>query len=187
MGGDGRLEWAYARDVPYPWLGRLSLGVEAMDLIEELRADHQKLLGAFSEVGRLGVSTDEGRKKLLDTKALLLRHLKREDVELYPSLHERAKTEPRLKSIVDDFLGDMQVISTGVLSFFAKYERGGNDDEFRADANGIISKLRSRVSREELYLYKEYAHRAVPQEVAAALQEHLPPPSEARRPWWRFW
>ena len=120
------------------------------------------MIGHFSisvdicAVNRLGISTNEGKSKLLAAKQGLLAHLKKEDDQLYPVLNEAAEQDPDLRRTLDTFAKDMKVVSGGALEFFAKYAGGGSGLEFARDFGRLYAVLGSRVRREESVLYAEY-------------------------------
>jgi len=125
-------------------------------LIEELKGDHARMLAHLDEVRKLGIGSKDGRAKLMNVKGTLLGHLKKEDVRLYPSLHEAAKTNAELKSLLDRFAKDMEEVSRSALAFFDKYAQGGDPIEFGRDYGKLSVTLNNRMRREETTLYPEF-------------------------------
>lgn len=125
-------------------------------LIDELQNEHQILLVKLRELQH----TDDASvisAGLVLAKKTLLAHLQKEDVKLYPKLHDKAAKDERVRKIVDDFAADMAGISQAALDFFAKYANTTHfDDEFKKEFNGLCQVVRSRISREETMLYPEY-------------------------------
>lgn len=125
-------------------------------LIEELKIDHTAIVNVLDEISKLGISSKEGQRKLLDAKQGLLAHLKKEDDQLYPVLKSAAEKNPALKQTLEIFAKDMAGISTAAIDFFGKYSSGGSGLEFAKDIGNLFTTLKSRIRKEEDILYKEY-------------------------------
>jgi len=125
-------------------------------LIEELKREHKRITQVLNEVRDAGIATPQGQELLYSAKTLLLFHLKKEDVQLYPALGEAAKQDERLRRILDEFAEDMRNVTRVVFGFFDKYSHGGADAEFVRDFAELLSVLAERVHREETILYPQY-------------------------------
>lgn len=125
-------------------------------LIEELKKEHTVIVDILNEVSKLGITTKEGQRKLLDAKQGLLAHLKKEDDRLYPVLKTAAEKNPALKQTLDLFAQDMAGISKAAIDFFAKYSQGGSGLEFARDIGALFTTLKSRIRKEEDILYSEF-------------------------------
>ena len=125
-------------------------------LVQHLKDDHKQIAKAFEEVKKLGIGTKEGVEKLNSVKALLLAHLKLEDVKLYPALRQAAEKNAQLRSTVTIFAKDMELISKAALDFFDKYSKSQNTVEFARDFGSLFAVLSNRINREESTLYAEY-------------------------------
>lgn len=125
-------------------------------LVEELKREHSVIADILNEVSKLGISTVDGQKKLLDAKTGLLAHLKKEDEQLYPVLRKAAEKDTALQQTLDIFAKDMAGISTAAVGFFGKYANGGSGLEFARDIGGLFTTLKSRIRKEEDILYKEF-------------------------------
>lgn len=125
-------------------------------LIDELKKEHAAIVAILNEVGKSGVSSKEGQQKLLDAKTGLLAHLKKEDEQLYPVLNKAAEKDPSLKQTLSFFAGDMVGISKTAIEFFGKYSQGGSGIEFAKEIGKLFTILKSRISKEEDIIYKEY-------------------------------
>ncbi|PWB78548.1 MAG: hypothetical protein C3F08_08365 [Candidatus Methylomirabilota bacterium] len=125
-------------------------------LVERLKREHGLLVEALNKVKELGVASKEGQQKLLSAKIGLLAHLKAEDGQLYPILHQDAKTNESLRRTVDLFARDMETVSKEALGFFEKYARGGSGLEFAKDFGRLYTILSQRIGKEERSLYPEY-------------------------------
>jgi hypothetical protein len=125
-------------------------------LVEELKKQHVAILQIFGEIQSLGIESKEGQAKMQAAKTGLLAHLGKEDKEFYPVMRKAAETDNRLRMLLRDFAQDMEKISGFALKFFDKYAGGGSGIEFAKDFATLASTLKSRISREETILYKEY-------------------------------
>lgn len=125
-------------------------------LVERLKREHGLLVDALNKVKELGVGSKEGQQKLLSAKIGLLAHLKAEDGQLYPALHQGAKNNEALRRTVEAFARDMETVSKDALHFFEKYAHGGSGLEFAKDFGRLYTVLSQRISKEEKSLYPEY-------------------------------
>lgn len=125
-------------------------------LVEELKKDHNAIADILEQVSKMGISTKEGQQRLLDAKQGLLAHLKKEDEQLYPVLNKAAGSDATLKKTLDMFAGDTAEISKAAMAFFNKYAGGGSGIEFAKEIGKLFTTLKSRISKEENILYKEY-------------------------------
>ncbi|HOK40752.1 MAG TPA: hemerythrin domain-containing protein [bacterium] len=132
-----------------------------MTLIEELKSDHKKLLEKFLEIQKIGIAKKEGKDELYSIKNLLLSHLKKEDVSIYPVLQEKAKNDSSLQIKLNLFTKEMNTINNTIIKFFEKYSLTNELDieknlQFIKEITSIITILRERIRKEEEYLYPEY-------------------------------
>ncbi len=125
-------------------------------LIEELRKEHSKILAILSEVEGLDILSKEGQSKIMSVKTILLEHLKKEDVKLYPVLYKVAEHNNSLKNALDLFAMDMENVSRVALEFFDKYSRGVSGKELQEEFERLIVALRNRIKNEEDILYLEH-------------------------------
>ncbi len=125
-------------------------------LIEELKKGHSEIVAILNEVKELGILSKEGQAKLLSAKAHLLRHLNKEDEQLYPVLRKKAEKNKNLKNALDLFAIDMENVSSVVQEFFDKYSRGVSGKELQKEFENLCEALDKRISNEEDILYDEY-------------------------------
>jgi len=124
-----------------------------MALIDDLKKEHVALFALLDEVKKLGFSTEEGQKKLIQSKEMFLNHLRKEDKQLYPRLEELAET----KTISKSFQSEMEEMSGSVLAFFNQYEKGIEANmAFAKDFGALVGNLNSRMRKEEIILYASY-------------------------------
>ncbi|MFC1467182.1 hemerythrin domain-containing protein [Verrucomicrobiota bacterium] len=126
------------------------------ELIENLKLDHAELSELFRDIAILGVTSEEGQKKLLDAKAALLAHLKKEDDELYPVLWEMAKERDDLKHTLDLFADDMSNVTKTISAFFEKHVGGEHGTDFKEEFIEVYLILTKRINFEESTLFPEY-------------------------------
>jgi iron-sulfur cluster repair protein YtfE (RIC family) len=125
-------------------------------LIEELKKDHSEIVDLLKEVKKLGILSKEGQAKLLSAKAHLLKHLNKEDEQLYPALIKKAETIKHLNTALDLCAIDMENVSRVVQEFFDKYSRGVSGKELQKEFENLCEALDKRVRNEEDILYDEY-------------------------------
>ena len=126
-------------------------------LVEDLKHEHILITDLFKEIKRFGISSKEGKEKLLTAKKGLLGHLKKEDDKLYPLLRKAAETNPSLETTLGLFAQEMVEVSAVVLKFFDKYAKGETSGlEFARDFGRLSASLGSRIRKEENILYAEY-------------------------------
>jgi iron-sulfur cluster repair protein YtfE (RIC family) len=125
-------------------------------LIEELKKDHSEIVAILKEVKELGILSKEGQAKLLSAKAHLLKHLNKEDEQLYPVLRKKAEKNKQLQDALDLCVMDMENVSRVVQEFFDKYSRGVSGKELQKEFENLFAALDKRVRNEEDILYDEY-------------------------------
>ncbi len=128
-------------------------------LIEHLKKDHIEIVDMLSQVKAVGIGSQEGKQKLFAAKSLLLNHLKKEDLELYPFLRKESEKDSDLHSTLEIFAKDMESISNKALSFFEKYSKDSNTIEFAKDFGNLVAILTNRIRQEEKTIYAEYEKR----------------------------
>jgi hemerythrin superfamily protein len=86
----------------------------------------------------------------------LLKHLNKEDEQLYPVLRKKAEKNEHLKNALDLCVIDMENVSRVVQEFFDKYSRGVSGKELQKEFENLFVALDKRVRNEEDILYDEY-------------------------------
>ncbi len=126
-------------------------------LVDKLKSDHKTLVELLNKVQKLGVGSEQTKGLLLQAKSTLINHLKKEDQELYPTLHKAAKTNEDIQRRVNSFGKDMEEITKFVLQFFDKIEKGTYTQmDYARNFGKLMSVLNNRISREENILYPLY-------------------------------
>jgi len=125
-------------------------------LIEEFKSDHIEISEILRQVVELGITSEEGQKKLFHAKSTLLDHLKKENEEIYPILWKKAENNQDLRLKLESFARDMEVVATTVLTFFEKYTCVESENDFKNDFKKIYVALTNRINNEESWLFPEY-------------------------------
>jgi hemerythrin-like domain-containing protein len=123
-----------------------------MSLIDTLIHDHKEILRLLDESQALGATTEEGRRNLKQVRGVVVAHLKREDLKLYPEMQKHAQT----RELGDTYSQEMRNISSEVLAFFDSLENGAVGIEFSRQMGRVVSHLRQRITREEVRLYPAF-------------------------------
>ena len=124
-----------------------------MGLIDALKKEHIELNNLLRDVQSAGVTTQNGQKKLKDSKVMLLKHLQKEDDQLYPELKKLEAT----KVIASSFEEDMKAITKLAMEFFKKYESfDGDPMDFAKDFGRFVGAFKQRIIKEEVNLYPKY-------------------------------
>ena len=136
-------------------------------LVEELKVEHFHIRQVLAKVMDLNLTTSERFAIFIAAKSSLLRHLDKENLELYPVLRYAGQIDPQSQSTVETFEKDMIGISSQTDWFFSKYPSLDTvDAEIKADANygvelarslkTLTTLLKRRLGLEELSLYPVY-------------------------------
>lgn len=125
-------------------------------LIEEFKNEHSEIIAILNEVKKLGIHSEEGRSKLMSAKEHLLKHLNKENEQLYPVLRKAAEHNKNLQNELDIFAIEPEYLSRVVLEFFDEYSRGAIDKDFQINFESLFAALNARIRNEEESLYQEY-------------------------------
>ncbi len=125
-------------------------------LIEEFKREHSEILAILNEVKKLGIHSQEGRSKLISAKEYLLKHLNKENNQLYPVLKKEAEHNKDLQNELDIFAIDPEYLTRVVHEFFDDYSEGDTDKDFQINFESLFASLNARIRNEEESLYQEY-------------------------------
>ncbi|SEA91955.1 hemerythrin domain-containing protein [Paraburkholderia sartisoli] len=125
-----------------------------MSFTDTLRHDHEAIFKALDECQKLGISSEEGKKKLVQARTLVQAHLKREDTQLYPVMQRHEET----RELGATYSAEMQNITADVNGFFDAYASGGSGLDYARHLGRTVSQLRQRMTREEVRLYPAFAN-----------------------------
>ena len=124
--------------------------------IEELKKEHKAVLEIFSQLHRLGITSDAVFEKLLRTKDMLLRHLKKEDDLLYPKLQAAAEDDHKLKSKLEFFAEDTTIVTNYAFQFYNDLANGTSVSNLAKELGELTAILKMRILKEENILFPEY-------------------------------
>ena len=126
------------------------------DYIKTWRREHAQILDALLSVLQLDIFSRAGQMKLQEVKRVLEVHLKSEDLCFYPVLKKAAETDVELRRELFLLAADMQKITAEVEAFFQKEEKDPLAKDIPAEFGRISGLIKSRISREENILMKEF-------------------------------
>ncbi len=127
------------------------------NLTNELKNEHKKILEVFTDLQKLGLTSNKSEQLLFKSKELILKHLEKEDRELYPFLFEKAKNDAKLKRTLNIYAKEMDKITLFVNEFYQKYEESNKlRSNFTDNLIKLTVILKDRIRREEIALYKAY-------------------------------
>ena len=129
------------------------------NLINDLKKEHEELANTLDSVRELGIASEKGKTLLFNAKNTLLRHLAKEDENLYPKLNSEAIKDENLKKTLDIFSEGLTEVSNEVNKFFIKYDTDADINEISKDFGKLLCLLKTRIRKEENILYKEYEKR----------------------------
>lgn len=126
------------------------------NLISELQKEHIQILDVLNYVNKHGIYSAEGQEKLIESKMLLLAHLKKEDQLIYPVLRDSALKNETLQKTLDSFAKEMEGITGLVSEFYFKYPKNSRGLDFARDFGRLFAMLQTRIGREERILYPQF-------------------------------
>ncbi len=126
------------------------------DYIKTWHKEHAQILETLLRVIQLDIFSKAGQMKLQELKRVLEAHLKSEDQNFYPVLRKAAETDPGLRRQLFLFATDMDKITAEAAVFFRKEENDPMDKDILAEFGRISTIIKSRISREENILMKEF-------------------------------
>lgn len=132
------------------------------NLIDQLKADHQKLLGIFGNILTAFKAGDlAGTANLLEEfRGDIQGHLLTENVKLYIYLEHALRQDEESHSLVHGFRHEMDGIGKAVLAFLGKYKNIASQPDLAAsfgpELEQIGEALVARIKREEETLYPLY-------------------------------
>ena len=127
------------------------------NLIEELKNEHSAIVKTLKKARDLVITSSEGQSTLHDAKDAFIKHLKKEDEQLYPVLIKAAEQNSELKAILESFMKDMDEVSKTTMLFFDKYSKGGEGIEFAKEFGRLYITLSRRIHKEEEIIYAKYS------------------------------
>lgn len=132
------------------------------DLVNELHADHKRLLTIFGAIQSSFQAGDHAAtaSHLNDFRAAIQSHLLTENVKLYIYLTHALANDPGSRSLMQGFRHEMDNIGRAVLAFLEKYRDIATQPALQASFSGELAAvgrvLSDRIQREEATLYPLY-------------------------------
>ncbi|WP_415036427.1 hemerythrin domain-containing protein [Azonexus sp.] len=132
------------------------------ELVPQLKADHQNLIGLYLEIKAAFEGGDyvEVSKKLTHFRSGLQAHLLTENVRLYIYLSHSLANDEINSELIHEFRREMDAIARVAMNFLKKYDAIGVDNElakaFAKDFATIGEVLTERIEKEERVLYPLY-------------------------------
>jgi|ERR1700754_602920 hemerythrin HHE cation binding domain-containing protein len=123
-----------------------------MSLIDTLKHDHQDIFKLLDEIQTSGTATEEGRRKLKALRGVVIAHLRREDMKLYPEMQKHAAT----RELGHTYAQEMRGISSEIASLFDSLGNGIAGIESARQIGRMFSLIKQRMTREEVRLYPAY-------------------------------
>ena len=124
--------------------------------ILNLKNEHMEILKILKKVQSLNIHSDEGRKKMMSARDLLMAHLKKEDKKLYPVLKKEASNNKHLKYKLAQFIENIDEITKKIIHFFDVYSADITLPRLTIDYENLLVILAERIESEEKLLYPEY-------------------------------
>lgn len=156
-------------------------------LADELKREHERIADTLMRVKFLGVCSEGGQELLLEAKADLIEHLRKEDEGLFPALRKAAGANPVLTKVLDALIEETHEATAQALGFFDKYEsplpenassplfrgrikkmlfaRGGKgrlEKEFSRDFERLHRRVLERIWQQENTVYRMYDELDIP-------------------------
>lgn len=121
-------------------------------MIKALKIEHSVIIYNLEEVKRLGVHSRKGQDVLFSTQINMLRHLEKEDKELYPVLKDAVKSERNMNNTLNLFDENIGAVSNTVIHFFEDYSRKA-ENQLAMGKEWLIEALTWRIQREESLIF----------------------------------
>ena len=130
-----------------------------MDLIDILKREHRELLEQIKKIKREGIISNKAKENIFEFKNLLLKHLRREDDELYPFLNEVAKKNVNIDVMLRAYKNEINKIEEEALMFFNNIENKKlTSKEIEKEFDVMVTKLKIRIISEEKKLFPKYSN-----------------------------
>ncbi len=127
-----------------------------MDYIKTWHKEHSHILEVLTQIPHLDIFSRAGQMKVEELKRILEAHIKSEDQDFYPVLRKAAETDADLRRELFLFAADMDKIAEETREFFREYKKDPLGQDIPAEFGRISGLLKSRISREENILMKEF-------------------------------
>jgi iron-sulfur cluster repair protein YtfE (RIC family) len=127
-------------------------------LLEELKAEHERISSHLRTVYNLGPSSPQARKELRAVRTLLLTHLHRENELLFPLVRKAYERDAAAKALLDTFVEEEDALADLLLQFFSKYDSAEvSSIQFARDFGSLWATISARMRREENRVFPMFA------------------------------
>lgn len=132
------------------------------ELIDELKSDHQTLVGLYTEVTRAieAQDYDQASEGLEELRNELQNHLLTENIKLYIYLSHQFENDQENITLIQNFRRENDKIGRAALKFLQQYhsaqEIAAQADTFNREFAELGDVLVQRIEREETILYPLY-------------------------------
>ena len=127
------------------------------EFISDLKEEHAEISNSLDKIDQIGHFNKNTRVELMLVKDHLLKHLEKEDGEVYVRLKAASLNDEHLQYILQYFEDEAKLISKFAVIFFDKYSsRNAIADGFQREFNLIYSTIMKRIEQEEEILFPEY-------------------------------
>lgn len=126
--------------------------MSTVDLIPSLLRDHARVRELLDATQSAGVSSAEGRRYLKQVHALLVEHMHRENVHLYPALRGCVATQ----ALADTYAVDMKELSREILAFFHDLDGVIDESVLGRAFDTFLAAIHKRMACEETHIYPGY-------------------------------
>jgi iron-sulfur cluster repair protein YtfE (RIC family) len=126
------------------------------EFIDSLREEHAAIKESLIKIGSMDLSSKDARLQLSIIQEVFIKHLQKEDDEMYPRLKEAALSDAQLMNILKYMEDEIKLISQFVFIFFDKFSKKTDSVGFDREFSLICSTLIKRIEKEEEVFFPEY-------------------------------
>jgi iron-sulfur cluster repair protein YtfE (RIC family) len=126
------------------------------EFIDSLRKEHDVIKESLMKISSMDLSSRDARVQLSIIQEVFIKHLQKEDDEMYPRLKEASSSDEQLMNILKYMEDEIKLISQFVFIFFDKFSKKTDPVGFDREFSLICSTLIQRIEKEEEVFFPEY-------------------------------
>jgi len=126
------------------------------EFIDSLRKEHDEIKASLMKISSMDLSSKDARLQLSIIQEVFIKHLQKEDDEMYPRLKEASSSDEQLMNILKYMEDEIKLISQFVFIFFDKFSKKTDSVGFDREFSLICSTLIQRIEKEEKVFFPEY-------------------------------
>jgi iron-sulfur cluster repair protein YtfE (RIC family) len=126
------------------------------EFIDSLRKEHDEIKESLMKISAMDLSSKDARLQLATIQEVFIKHLQKEDDEMYPRLKEASSSDEQLMNILKYMEDEIKLISQFVFIFFDKFSKKTDSVGFDREFSLICSTLIKRIEKEEEVFFPEY-------------------------------